>query len=57
VIEQMLNEARHCQARGMARCTVSGGPTQYPRLIVAQAADPRFARHRTLKDSGDQYRE
>jgi iron-sulfur cluster repair protein YtfE (RIC family) len=45
VIGQMLHEARHCQARGMTRCTVSGGPTQYPSLIAAQAAGAQFARH------------
>jgi hypothetical protein len=45
VIEQMLHEARHCQARGMTQCTVSGGPTQYPSLTVAQAAGAQFARH------------
>jgi hypothetical protein len=45
VISQMLHEARHCQARGMTRCTVSGGPTQYPNLIAAQTAGAEIARH------------
>jgi hypothetical protein len=45
VIGQMLHEARHCQARGMTRCTVSGGPTQYPSLIAAQMAGAEIARH------------
>jgi hypothetical protein len=45
VIGQMLHEARHCQARGMTQCTVSGGPTEYPNLIAAQAAGAQFARH------------
>jgi hypothetical protein len=45
VIRQMLHEARHCQARGMRQCTVSGGPTQYPSLTAAQAAGAQFARH------------
>jgi hypothetical protein len=45
VIGQMLHEARHCQARGMTQCTVSGGPTQYPNLSAAHAAGAEIARH------------